>query len=105
MHWRGVEHADMTEDQLYCRGPVPAWAEGVVISHREKAAPSRQEQRDKKLVHAREMLKRAETRLLRAETLVKRWRRRAGAAERAIERGAEPKMLVPAAMAADRERS
>lgn len=105
MHWRGVQHADMTDDQRYCRGATPAWAEGVVVAHREKAVPSREERLLKKCVHAHEMYRRAEARLKRAETIVKRWRQRVSDAELAIDRASEPKRLAPAPMAADGDRS
>jgi len=42
--------------------------------------------REKKLAHARSMLKCARTRAKRAETIVQKWARRVRAAERAVER-------------------
>jgi hypothetical protein len=96
MHWRGVLHGDMSDDQRYCRGELPEWAEGIVVAHRTEAPPSADEIRVKKVAHAQTMLKRAETRLRRAETFVKKWKRRVAAAERAAKRA-----FQPAAEAAD----
>lgn len=90
MHWRGVRHGDMTEDQLYCRGATPQWAEGVSIAHRDKPVPSKASQREDKLAHARVMLAIAERKARLAATIVKRWKRRVAAAERALARAAEP---------------
>ena len=100
MHWRGVRHADMTDDQNYCRGACPEWAEGVVIAHRERAVPIDDERREKRLAHARAMLARAERKAKLAATIVKRWKRRVAAAERAF---ARVEAAVPMMAAADQE--
>jgi hypothetical protein len=89
LHWRGVPHSEMADGVLYCRGPAPAWAAGVVLAHAAPRAVDPDEVRDRKLAHARSMLKRAETRAKRAETIVKRWQRRVRAAERATARALE----------------
>lgn len=89
LHWRGARHPDMTPDILYCQGPAPSWAAGVVLEHTEEEAVDPFAVRTQKLAHARSMLKRAETRVRRAETIAKRWKRRVQAAERAAARAFE----------------
>ncbi len=36
-HSDGCEHEDMSYDDLYSLGPVPAWARGTVLRHRGRA--------------------------------------------------------------------
>lgn len=80
MHLAGVRHRDMTEEQYYCRMPVP-WSEGLQLrTVEEPAAIPREERtaaaRADRVEHARRMLAKAETRLKRATTIAKKWRRR-----------------------------
>jgi len=86
LHWREAGHADMGPDILYCQGPAPEWAAGVTLEHVVPKAADPTEARDRKLAHARSMLKCARTRAKRAETIVQKWARRVRAAERAVER-------------------
>jgi hypothetical protein len=99
LHWRGVQHSEMADGILYCRGPVPEWAAGIVLVHAAPKVADPAAMRDAKLAHARAMLKRAETRARRAETIVKRWERRVCAAERVVARmieAAAPMVLAAA---------
>lgn len=94
LHWKGVEHKDMTESQLRCTGPAPAWAEGVEVIHRDpKPEKSRAEVFAERLEHATKMIERAEAReryyaglLLRTANVKKKWERRKRLAEREIEK-------------------
>lgn len=84
LHWKGVDHKDMTENQLWCRGPTPSWAEGVTIANVVRSKPNPIDQRAKRLAHARTMLTKSERKAKLADTLVKRWKRRVAALERAM---------------------
>lgn len=81
LHAVGVEHKDMTEEQLYCRQKTP-WADELVLRTQDEVkpqAPAEELHRaahDDKLSHARAMHKKACTRRKRAETLEKKWARR-----------------------------
>ena len=91
LHWKGVKHDEMTEDQRWCRGAAPAWCSDVeVVFRASKATPdkaaAKTEAKKAKLAHAREKLVNAERKLKLAETIVKRWQRRVAAAERALAR-------------------
>lgn len=84
LHWKGVDHKDMTENQLWCKGPTPAWAENVAVPFKVRAKPNPRDERAKRLERARAMLKKSERKAKLAETLVKRWKRRVAALERAM---------------------
>lgn len=90
LHWKGVDHKDMNENQLWCRGPAPTWAEGVTIAHREKRMTDPLAAIAKRRLHAQAMLERSERKAKLAATLVKRWRRRLGAIERAAAKRSAP---------------
>lgn len=90
LHWKGVRHGDMTDEQRYCKGDAPAWCSDIEVAF----APLLEHPKDGrkgKLAHARAMLARAERKLKLATTIEKRWRRRVAAAERAVARAAELK--------------
>ena len=87
MHLVGSEHRDMTEGQYRCTLPLPAWAADLQLRDAEPAPTvSREERvaaaRGDRLEHARAMLKKAETRSKRAETIRKKWARRLRELER-----------------------
>lgn len=106
LHWKGVRHEDMTEDQRWVakRGWVPSWysewVSGRTVTLRTPEseylvatiafAPARtiskEDGRRKKLAHAERMLARAKKRFKLAATVEMRWHRRVVAARRAIER-------------------
>jgi hypothetical protein len=82
MHLAGVRHKDMTEEQYYCRMPVP-WAAEMQLRAKEVApAVPREERmaaaRGDRLEHAQAMLAKAQTRSKRAATIEKKWKRRVG---------------------------
>lgn len=86
MHLAGARHKDMTEEQRYCRSPVP-WAADLQLRIKEApAAVPREERlaaaRGDRLEHAQRMLAKAQTRLKRAATIEKKWKRRVGALSR-----------------------
>lgn len=85
MHLAGVAHRDMTKEQFECKMPVP-WATELQL--REREALSYEEltphRRQARLEHAQRMFAKAETRVKRAQTIAKKWRRRLVAAESAI---------------------
>ncbi len=109
-HWRGLDHSQMGPSLLYWRrpegrarlrsfvasGPVgselplPAWAADLDVAVEDaepdlrKPRPTADATREEKLSHARVMLAKSERKAKTAATLVKRWRRRVSAAERAI---------------------
>jgi hypothetical protein len=110
MHWRGVRHEDMTDEGRYCMSTwTPSWyaawrdgrepvrlivRDGTIIGDARigwtpprTVAPA--DERTRRIEHARAMLKKARTRVLRAQTLEARWRRRLGALERAALRASE----------------
>ena len=84
LHWKGVEHVDMTENQRWCRGPAPQWASDVEVVFIVKAAPDPMEALKKRLVHAEKMLAKATKRARMARTLEKKWLKKVTAAERSI---------------------
>ena len=88
LHWKGVRHEDMTDHQRYCSGPAPAWCLDVEVAFQPKPPVDPNAAREKKLAHAKAMLGRSERRLKLATTIVKRWKRRVSAAERALVRAA-----------------
>jgi hypothetical protein len=84
MHLVGARHKDMTPNQLHCTGPMPKWAEGLQLREQEAKLPEEREAafRANRLEHAQAMLRKAETRAKRAETIRTKWRRRVAALER-----------------------
>lgn len=88
MHLAGATHTTMTDAQRYCTGPLPTWAEGLELRVKEQAPPEelKAAARADRLEHAEAMHKRALTRLRRAETIEKKWKRRLAAMQRAAER-------------------
>jgi len=90
LHWKGVDHKDMTENQLHCAGPLPEWAEGISLTHAVRCSPSPDALRAKRLAHAQKMLRNAERKAKLAQTIVKRWKRRTSALERAARKKAGP---------------
>lgn len=73
-HNLGLNHGDMNPDTRFCRGRLPRWAAGCVISVKPPApkvdvVARRQE-------HARRMLDAWERRLRRTQKVVARWRRK-----------------------------
>jgi len=91
LHSVGAHHGDMTEEQRYCRQPVP-WADALVLRTKSELRPrpevSLVERSAAKLAerleHVQSMHRRAVTRLKRAETLEKKWRRRLKMLERKL---------------------
>lgn len=82
MHLAGVRHADMTDEQLMCKMPVP-WSDRHQLRRKEQPDQTPLEERRAaaragRLEHAREMLTKARTRLKRAATIEKKWKRRVG---------------------------
>lgn len=101
LHWKGVDHKDMTPDQLWCRGPLPAWAEGAPpLVHRDvkpmKPKPTREEIAERKLEAMRARVAKLAGQLARTEKLLKKWRRKLRDAERRTERRREQMALVAA---------
>ena len=86
LHWKGVDHSEMTDDQRYCRGPVPSWAEGIVVGFEEPTKPDPSEAGAKRLQHAQEMLAKARTRAKRAATIEKKWKHKVDGMIRAAAR-------------------
>ena len=100
-HWRGLKHKQMSATIRYWKAwnvagrPLPSWADGLTVAiddappaRTKKAAPSADDARVKRVAHARAMLEKAEKKVKTADMLVKRWTRRLGAADRAIQRAA-----------------
>lgn len=101
LHWKGVRHEDMTDEQLYVGSWRPSWWQ-VWRRDREAAlltdagpsavgwtpAPVRApaDESADKIRHAEAMLKKARTRVLRAQSVEARWRRRLAGLEAARER-------------------
>jgi len=90
LHAVGARHADMTEEQRYCNQAVP-WASALVLRSKAEVRPPkpepapeevRQAAFEDRTAHVREMHKRALTRLKRATTFEKKWRRRLKMLER-----------------------
>jgi len=86
MHLAGARHKNMTEEQYYCRMPVP-WATEMQLRIKEApVAVPREERmaaaRGDRLEHAQKMLAKAQTRLKRAVTIEKKWKRRVGTLSR-----------------------
>lgn len=80
MHLAGVRHRDMTEEQFHCQMAVP-WAAELQLRTKEVSATVPREERlaaarGDRLEHAQAMLAKASTRSKRAETILKKWRRR-----------------------------
>lgn len=80
MHLAGARHSDMTEEQYHCRMPT-SWADGLLLRVKEApVAPDpelrKAAARADRLGHAQAMLAKAGTRLKRATTLEKKWKRR-----------------------------
>jgi hypothetical protein len=77
-HLQGLRHKDMSEALYLCTHEVP-WADGLKLL--EEITPPhdvlKEASVEAKLGHVRRMLAKAETRLKHAETIVKKWRRRA----------------------------
>jgi hypothetical protein len=94
MHSLGVNHKDMTKDQKYCCQSAP-WAEGLVLRKKdqkekpkETAAQRGARLREERAEHARDMLRKATTRLKRAKTIEKKWRERVRYYEKAMAKAA-----------------
>ncbi len=89
MHLNGASHGDMTEEQYNCAMPVP-WADALELRVKDakpKPQPIDPElrkaaARSGRLEHAQAMLAKAQTRLKRATTIEKKWKRRVGALSR-----------------------
>ena len=80
MHLAGVRHVDMTEEQLVCKMPVP-WADALQLRTKEEQqeedpVAKKAAARADRLGHAQAMLAKAQTRSKRAETILKKWKRR-----------------------------
>lgn len=80
MHLAGVRHADMTDEQRYCKMAVP-WSDRHQLRRKEQPTETPREERMAaaragRLEHARTMLAKARTRLKRASTIEKKWQRR-----------------------------
>lgn len=86
LHWKGVEHREMTENQLWCTGPTPAWAADVSLPHAVRARPNPVDLRAKRLKHAETMLERAEAKERRWNNIASKWKRKASALRRALEK-------------------
>lgn len=88
MHLVGTRHRDMTDAQMFCTLPLPAWARGLqpLRVAEVKAPPPREDRlaaaRSDRLEHAQAMLRKAETRLKRADTIHAKWKRRVKALSR-----------------------
>jgi hypothetical protein len=88
MHLVGSRHRDMTDAQLFCTLPLPSWARDLqpLRVAETQLAPPRAERmsaaRADRLEHAQAMLKKAETRLKRADTIRTKWQRRVKALSR-----------------------
>lgn len=79
MHLAGATHSSMTEEQLHCTGPLPAWAASLELRVQDQSPPKGERlaaARADRLAHAEAMLARAVTRAKRAETIRKKWARR-----------------------------
>ncbi len=93
LHWRGVQHGDMPPAQKLCLSWwIPSWFTALgprgFIAHRGPKPPVAPDvRRERKIEHARTMLAKAERKQKLATTLVKRWKRRLDAAERAFAKG------------------
>lgn len=83
LHLNGANHGDMTEEQLLCTGPLPEWAKELVLREREERVVDRAALRADRLEHAEKMLRKAETRCKRAESIRARWKRSVVALRRA----------------------
>lgn len=98
MHWRGVQHRDMTPAQRHCTGPIPDWADGLDLRLAvvELAPAIPREVKIAQLVerreaHARAMLAKNEAKLDRARKLVAKWRAKVtGYERRAAAKGGRP---------------
>jgi hypothetical protein len=80
MHLAGARHKDMTDEQRYCKMPVP-WAEDLHLRAKGSPVPEQPEEhlaaaRADRLEHAQAMLAKARTRTKRATTIEKKWKRR-----------------------------
>ena len=83
MHLAGVQHRDMTEEQFDCTMAVP-WADGLHLRFKEEAPAEERKvaAAASRLEHAQAMLTKAQTRAKRADTILKKWKRRVGALSR-----------------------
>lgn len=77
-HLQGLDHKAMGERLYDCTQDVP-WAEGLPLRLAEAPPVDRVAANVARETHARAMLAKAETRLKRAETIAKKWRRRVAA--------------------------
>jgi hypothetical protein len=80
MHSLGVHHGDMTKAQKNCRQEAE-WSNGLVLRKKEQRQKPKETAtqrgarlREERAAHARDMLKKAATRLKRAKTIEKKWR-------------------------------
>lgn len=100
-HWRGLKHKQMASTIRHWNAwkdagrPLPSWAEGLTVAidaappvRVKKPVPSADVEREKRVAHARAMLAQAEKKSTTAAMLVKRWTRRLGAADRAVQKAA-----------------
>jgi hypothetical protein len=94
LHWKGVEHVDMTENQRWCKGPAPAWANDVEVVFTVKAAPDPVKVLEKRRDHVLKMVLKATRRVRMARTLEKKWIKKLAAAERSILKKSS-KLAVP----------
>lgn len=72
LHNLGVNHGDMTEAQRYCRGDLPAWAQGREL--REATPKPTVPAVVLREARARAHLEKHETALAREQKLVRKWR-------------------------------
>jgi hypothetical protein len=79
LHSKGAEHKDMTEHQMKCDLPLPAWAEGLSIRKKPPKPPVRREEllrlrAIEKEDHARKTLALYERKQKRLAGLLRKWR-------------------------------
>ncbi len=78
-HTLGLRHADMDEETKLCKGPKPAWAEGLEIPfHALEVAPlsgpvPKEERIARREAHARKLAERWARRLKTAQKQLKKW--------------------------------
>ena len=87
MHLAGAKHNTMTPEQRWCTFELPEWAKALplrdkeVVVHEETKTAAFHTER---LEHLRAMHSRAVTRLKRAQTIEKKWKRRLDRAEKSL---------------------
>lgn len=80
-HLQGLRHEEMSDDLHHCTQPTP-WLGELQLREESAEVVDVAAARSDRAEHARAMLAKAETRLKRAETIAKRWRRRVAGYER-----------------------